>query len=50
MSQKKICFVGLDNYPVLNPDKGDELFGGESDNRRCLPKRSEILAMMSAWW
>jgi len=38
MSQKKICFVGLDNYPVLNPEKGDEYFGGESVQQTLLAK------------
>lgn len=35
---KKICFVGLDNYPVLNPDKGTEYFGGESVQQTLLAK------------
>jgi glycosyltransferase involved in cell wall biosynthesis len=34
----KICFVGLDNYPVLNPDKGGEYFGGESVQQTLLAK------------
>jgi len=38
MSQKKICFVGLDNYPVLNPNKGGENFGGESVQQTLLAK------------
>lgn len=35
---KKICFVGLDNYPVLNPSKGNEYFGGESVQQTLLAK------------
>lgn len=31
-----ICFVGLDNYPVLNPDYGDRYFGGESVQQTLL--------------
>jgi len=37
-SAKKICFVGLDNYPVLNPEKGAEYFGGESVQQTLLAK------------
>ncbi|EGV18529.1 glycosyltransferase family 4 protein [Thiocapsa marina] len=33
---KSICFVGLDNYPVLNPDYGDRYFGGESVQQTLL--------------
>lgn len=33
-----ICFVGLDNYPVLNPDWGDHYFGGESVQQTLLAK------------
>ncbi len=33
---KSICFVGLDNYPVLNPDFGDRYFGGESVQQTLL--------------
>lgn len=36
--KKKICFVGLDNYPVLNPHKGGEYFGGESVQQTLLAK------------
>lgn len=35
---KRICFVGLDNYPVLNPDKGNEYFGGEAVQQTLLAK------------
>jgi len=35
---KKICFVGADNYPVLNPAKGNEYFGGESVQQTLLAK------------
>lgn len=35
---KRICFVGLDNYPVLNPEKGKEYFGGESVQQTLLAK------------
>lgn len=38
MSHKKICFVGLDNYPVLNPIKGNDYFGGESVQQTLLAK------------
>ena len=33
-----ICFVGLDNYPVLNPSRGNEYFGGESVQQTLLAK------------
>ncbi len=33
-----ICFVGLDNYPVLNRDYGDRYFGGESVQQTLLAK------------
>ena len=36
--RQKICFVGLDNYPVLNPDCGGEYFGGESVQQTLLAK------------
>lgn len=36
--KKKICFVGLDNYPVLNPAKGDAYFGGEAVQQTLLAK------------
>lgn len=36
--KKKICFVGYDNYPVLNPDAGTEYFGGESVQQTLLAK------------
>ncbi|EGV15978.1 glycosyltransferase family 4 protein [Thiocapsa marina] len=35
---KRICFVGLDNYPVLNPAKGHEYFGGEAVQQTLLAK------------
>ncbi len=35
---KKICFVGMDNYPVLNPEMGDRYFGGESVQQTLLAK------------
>ncbi len=35
---KKICFVGMDNYPVLNPDMGDRYIGGESVQQTLLAK------------
>ena len=35
---KSICFVGLDNYPVLNPSWGVEYFGGESVQQTLLAK------------
>jgi glycosyltransferase involved in cell wall biosynthesis len=34
----RICFVGLDNYPVLNPRGGHEYFGGESVQQTLLAK------------
>jgi glycosyltransferase involved in cell wall biosynthesis len=33
-----ICFVGLDNYPVLDPRRGNEYFGGESVQQTLLAK------------
>lgn len=33
-----ICFVGLDNYPVLNPASGVEYFGGESVQQTLLAR------------
>jgi len=33
---KSICFLGLDSYPVLNPLKGNEYFGGESVQQTLL--------------
>ena len=33
-----ICFLGLDNYPVLNPSRGHEYFGGESVQQTLLAK------------
>jgi glycosyltransferase involved in cell wall biosynthesis len=33
-----ICFVGLDNYPVLNPSCGHEYFGGESVQQTLLAR------------
>ncbi len=35
---EKICFVGFDTYPVLNPVKGDLYFGGESVQQWLLAK------------
>lgn len=34
----KICFVGLDNYPVLNPNAGHHYFGGEAVQQTLLAK------------
>jgi glycosyltransferase involved in cell wall biosynthesis len=34
----KICFVGLDNYPVLNPASGRLYFGGEAVQQTLLAK------------
>lgn len=38
LRNKRICFVGLDNYPVLNPAKEGEYFGGESVQQTLLAK------------
>jgi glycosyltransferase involved in cell wall biosynthesis len=35
---KSICFIGMDNYPVLNPDYGDRYFGGESVQQTLLAR------------
>jgi len=35
-ASKKICFVGSDNYPVLNPAFGDSYIGGESVQQTML--------------
>jgi glycosyltransferase involved in cell wall biosynthesis len=35
---RSICFVGHDNYPVLNPAYGHEYFGGESVQQTLLAK------------
>lgn len=35
---RTICFVGLDNYPVLNPEMSSEYFGGESVQQTLLAK------------
>jgi len=35
---KKICFIGRDNYPLLNPANGKEYFGGESVQQTLLAK------------
>jgi glycosyltransferase involved in cell wall biosynthesis len=40
---RSICFVGLDNYPVLNPQYGDRYFGGESVQQTLLAKAFEKL-------
>ncbi len=37
-TNKKICFVGIDNYPVLNPDCSGANFGGESVQQVLLAK------------
>ncbi|MBK5965636.1 glycosyl transferase family 1 [Thiocystis minor] len=34
--QRSICFVGMDNYPVLNPEFGQRYFGGESVQQTLL--------------
>jgi len=34
----RICFVGSDNYPVLNPASGDDYFGGESVQQTLLAR------------
>ncbi|WP_321413126.1 glycosyltransferase family 4 protein [uncultured Desulfobacter sp.] len=36
--KKKICFIGLDNYPVINPKYGSYYFGGESVQQTLLAK------------
>lgn len=33
---RSICFVGLDNYPILNPQYGQAYFGGESVQQTLL--------------
>lgn len=38
LRKRSICFVGLDNYPVLTRDKGNEYFGGESVQQTLLAK------------
>lgn len=38
MNKRKICFLGLDNYPVINPKFGDFYFGGESVQQTLLAK------------
>jgi glycosyltransferase involved in cell wall biosynthesis len=38
MRGRGICFVGLDNYPVLNPRYGGEYFGGESVQQTLLAR------------
>lgn len=40
-----ICFVGLDNYPVLNPRAGGDYFGGESVQQTLLAR-----AYVAAGW
>ncbi|MCF6290951.1 MAG: glycosyltransferase family 4 protein [Desulfobacterales bacterium] len=40
---KSICFVGMDNYPVLNPDMGITRIGGESLQQTLLAR--EFVAM-----
>jgi len=37
----RICFVGFDNYPVLNPEFGGEYVGGESVQQTFLAKGFE---------
>lgn len=39
----RICLVGLDNYPVLNPRSGHEYFGGESVQQTLLAKAFRAL-------
>jgi len=34
--RRSICFVGMDNYPVLNREYGDQYFGGESVQQTLL--------------
>ncbi len=41
----RICFVGLDNYPVLNPNAGGDYFGGESVQQTLLAR-----AYVAAGW
>ncbi|MEM9386377.1 MAG: glycosyltransferase family 4 protein [Pseudomonadota bacterium] len=41
----RICFVGLDNYPVLNPSAGGDYFGGESVQQTLLAR-----AYVAAGW
>ena len=36
MKKTKICFVGSDNYPVLNPEYGETYIGGESVQQSLL--------------
>ncbi len=40
---KSICFVGMDNYPVLNPHMGSTRIGGESLQQTLLAR--EFVAM-----
>ncbi|MEO0973144.1 MAG: glycosyltransferase family 4 protein [Pseudomonadota bacterium] len=40
-----ICFVGMDNYPVLNPRAGGDYFGGESVQQTLLAR-----AYVAAGW
>lgn len=35
----RICFVGLDNYPVLNPEYSHHYFGGESVQQSLIAKK-----------
>ena len=35
---KKICFVGLDNYPILNSKYANQRFGGESVQQVLIAK------------
>ena len=35
---KSICFVGSDNYPVLDPEYGDSYIGGESVQQTLIAK------------
>ncbi|NIP23014.1 MAG: glycosyl transferase family 1, partial [Phycisphaerae bacterium] len=35
---KSICFVGLDSYPVFNPDYAHHYFGGESVQQTLLAR------------
>ena len=35
---EKICFVGIDNYPVIRGDKDGKYIGGESVQQTLLAK------------
>ncbi|MBK1644849.1 glycosyl transferase family 1 [Thiocapsa imhoffii] len=38
-----ICFVGGDNYPIINPEYGDRYFGGESVQQTLIAKAFQKL-------